>query len=170
MTLSGTDTETGVDRMQWQLDGGAINDVGNGDAITISTSGTHTLSTRAVDEAGNASAWRDDTVKVDVTRPNDITDPGTLAWRRTVATFNARRRRRPGLDHIVWKLDNGPEHNDVNGATVTISGDGEHTLSTRGVDVAGNTSLWRDHTIRIDTILPVDDTAALAGWQTAPLP
>ena len=53
---------------------------------------------------------------------------------------------------------------------MTISGDGEHTLSTRGVDVAGNISLWRDHTIRIDTILPVDETAALAGWQTAPLP
>jgi hypothetical protein len=168
VALSGTDSESGVDHMEWQVDGGAVNEVGNGDTVTISTSGIHTLSTRAVDEAGNASSWRNDTVKVDVTKPTDTTDPGTVNWRGTTADVTVTAvDPASGVDHIEWRLDGGTIHTDGNGAVVNVAGDGNHTLSTRAVDVAGNISDWRNHTIRIDTVTPVDDTAFSSGWHTS---
>jgi hypothetical protein len=170
VTLSATDTESGVDHMQWVLDAGAPQNAGSGDTVTIGTSGTHSLFTRAFDEAGNASDWRADTVKVDLTKPADTTDSGTTAWRQTTAIVTVTASdAHSGVDHVDYTLDGGAVHSVASGSSVAISGDGTHTLSVRGVDAVGNVGDWSDHAVRVDTVQPTDETAAPSGWQTAAL-
>jgi hypothetical protein len=168
VTLAGSDAESGVAHMQYCVDGGTATNIANATPISINSSGVYTLITRAVDNVGNASPWRPETVSIDMVAPSDTTDSGTLAWTPTtrtvtVSAFDAV----SGVDHVVWQLDGGSIHNDPNNTDVPIVGDGTHTLRTRAVDVAGNISNWVDHTVRVDTVDPVDETAAPGGWQTA---
>jgi hypothetical protein len=138
--------------------------------VTVSDEGTNSFETRIVDQDGNDSGWRIETVRVDTGVPADTTDPGPTAWYTSVTSvtldgFDAT----SGIDHMEWELDGAPTQSGPDGTVVGITGDGVHTLRTRAVDVAGNTSLWRTHTIRVDTVNPTDVTAAPSGWQTAPL-
>jgi hypothetical protein len=174
VTLSGIDNESGVDHIEYCVNNGSVQYVNAGDDhdVTIAASGVYTLDTRVVDMAGNDSGWRHETINVDLGKPTDITDPGTLSWRNTATSVNVMGAdSMSGLDHLEWRLDGGIVHvggAGVNPLSVPIAGDGEHTLETRAVDVAGNISDWRVHTIRVDTMTPTDDTAAPGGWQTAP--
>ena len=157
----------GVDRMQWQVDGGAVNDVGNGDVITISTSGAHTLSTLSRRRLQRPPPGGDYTVKVDVTKPERITNPGGAGDRRR--RRRGHRDRLPPASCIVVEARRRHRHAAANATDYRISGDGDRSASVRGVDVAGNVADWKDHTIRLDTVLPSDETSAPSGWQTAPL-
>jgi hypothetical protein len=167
VTLAGSDAESGVAHMQYCVDGGTATDIANGTPISLNTSGVYTLITRAVDVAGNASPWRPETVSIDMSPPTDTTDSGTLSWTQTTRTVTVSATDPvSGVDHIEWQLDGGSIHTDVNNTDVAIVSDGAHTLRTRAVDVAGNASLWADHTVRVDTVDPIDETAAPGGWQT----
>lgn len=169
--LSATDPDGDLDRLQWRVNGGAEQDAANLEVITVSGDGVHTLETRALDLGGNDSGWRADTVRIDGSLPTDLTDAGTTAWRPAPATVTVNGTDAvSGLDRMEWRIDGGALESGPSGSEVTIAGDGEHILSTRAVDVAGNESAWRDHTVRIDTVAPTDTTAAPAGWQTAPVP
>ena len=168
--LSGTD-ETLFDRMEWTVDAGATINPPDGDGnAVIAAEGVHTFETRAVDAEGNDSGWRADTVRIDLTAPGDTTFSGTTAWRNVPATvLVSGTDALSGVDHVEWRLDGGGDHSGPNPTSVPVAGDGEHTLQTRVLDAAGNSSPWAPHTIRVDTVLPVDETAAPAGWQTGAL-
>ena len=155
--------------MNWWLDGGVINTVTNGGQIIISDSGDWDFETQAMDIDGMDSGWRLENLRIDTIAPTDVTDPGGLGWRNaTVNVFVFAADITSGLDHVEWELDGGPTQTGANNAPVQITGDGVHALRTRAVDVAGNISVWRDHTIRIDTVTPTDTTSPNGGWNTAP--
>jgi hypothetical protein len=171
VTLHGTDAESGLLGLQWCLNNGAFSDALDGDDVTIATSGVWTLNTRAVDNEGNVSAWRPETVRVDVNKPVDMTDAGGTGWHNAphnvivlAADMDS------GLKQVWWQLDGGLAQSGANGTSVPIAADGTHTLTTWAEDNAGNLSVPRDHTVRVDTVTPTDTTAAPGGWQTAPLP
>ena len=168
--LTATDDDSGVDHFEWRLNGSAEVLEAPGATVTVSAEGLHTLETRAFDVEGNASEWRADTVRIDESDPVDLTSPGTSAWRGTPATVVVGGTDSvSGIDHVEWRLDGGLLHSVPNASQVIVAADGEHVLSTRVVDLAGHASDWEDHAIRIDTVLPLDDTAAPSGWQTTPL-
>jgi hypothetical protein len=177
VTLSATDTDGDLDHLEWCVDvvdcddGAEAQPVAPDTMVTVSGDGVHTLYTRAVDVALEASPWRADTVRIDGAPPSDITDGGTLAWRPTATSvIVVAADLTSGVDQVEWALDGGLLQTGPNGTNVPIAADGQHTLRTRAVDNAGNVSAGRDHPIRVDTLTPVDDTAAPAGWQTAALP
>jgi hypothetical protein len=168
VTLTGSDSESGLDHLQWCVDGGTATDVPDTTPVTLGSSGVYTFITRAVDVAGNASPWRAETVSIDLSAPNDVTDPGTVNWTTSTRTVMVSALDAvSGVDHVEWQLDSGPIQSGANNTNVSVVADGAHVLHTRAVDVAGNVSVWRDHTIRIDSVDPVDPTAAPGGWQTA---
>jgi hypothetical protein len=161
LDLTGTDAGSGLDRMQWRLDGGDVHD--GGPAI-VDTDGTHTLETRALDLAGNPSAWRSDTVKLDATAPLNVTPEPPAVWRATpyTVTVGGDDGAGSGVDTIEVKIDGVV----VAGPDVTVTGDGVHTIESRITDLVGHASDWRTDTVRIDSVAP---TAALscnagAGW------
>ena len=164
LTLSGTDLH--LDEMQWRVDGGPTQ---HGGPATITEDGEYDLETQAVDEAGNVSGWRLDHVRVDGTAPENTTPAAPTGWRKTpyTATVAGDDGAGAGVDYIERTVDGGAVSTDPN---VTITGDGEHTLRTRVVDLVGHASDWREETIKIDTAAP---TAALAcssaadAWSSA---
>jgi hypothetical protein len=171
VTLHGTDAESGLFGLQWCWNNGAWSDGLDGQDVTIATSGVWTLNTRAVDYEGNVSAWRAETVQVDVNKPVDMTDAGGTGWHN--APHNVillADDLESGLKQVWWQLDGGLAQSGPNGTSVPIAADGTHTLTTWAEDNAGNTSVPKVQTVRIDTVTPTDTTAAPGGWQTAALP
>src|SRR6202007_991487 len=81
--VSGTDATSGVAGVQWKLDGATTPQTTT--AVSIASSGAHTLSTRIRDGAGNWSAWRDDPVGIDKVAPTLSASCGSAEWRSTPA-------------------------------------------------------------------------------------
>jgi alpha-L-arabinofuranosidase/regulation of enolase protein 1 (concanavalin A-like superfamily) len=67
------------------------------------------------------------------------------------------------VDHLEVRVDEGP-WTELDGATgtVQVTGDGQHTVSVRAVDAAGNVGAIRPVVVGIDTTAPV----TRAGWDT----
>ncbi len=170
VNLAGTDPEGTAVTMNWRLDGGVIDTVTNGGQIIVSDSGDWDFETQAVDGDGMDSGWRLESLRIDTILPTDGTDVGGPGWRNATANISVFAADvTSGVDHVEWELDGGLTQSGPNSSTVPISGDGVHALRTRAVDVAGNVSVWRDHTVRIDTVTPTDTTSPPGGWQTTPL-
>jgi hypothetical protein len=164
--LSGTDLH--LDEMQWRVDGGPVQ---HGGPVVIEEDGEFDLETQAVDEAGNVSGWRLDTVQIDGTAPENTTPAAPAGWRKTPYTVEVTGDDGDGsgVDYIERTIDGGAVSTDPN---VTITGDGVHTLRTRVFDVVGHVSDWREETIRIDTAAPtagLSCSAAADAWSSAPV-
>jgi hypothetical protein len=166
---AGTDAGgSGVAAIEWRVDGGEVQDES---PIVIDEDGEHLLETRVVDHAGNATPWRQDTVKIDRTAPANTTAPAPAGWRSTPYTvaITGDDGDGSGLDIIERTIDGGAVSNDPN---VTISGDGVHTLRSRITDLVGFDSGWRDDIIRIDSVAPTAQLACGAAadvWSAAPV-
>ena len=173
VTLNGTDGGSDVASVNYRIElegqpaGAELEGTRNVTQVSITTDGTHTLSTRVLDNAGNYSTWRAETVRIDRVLPTDGTSyPGAPVGNRHVVTFNPQDDR-SGAAGVEWKLDGGAVQT---APTATITGAGAHTLSVRVQDNAGNWSAWADHTITVqlglDTTAPTDTTVVpvhLAG-------
>jgi hypothetical protein len=165
LALSGTDLH--LDTMQWRVDGGEIHD---GGLALVDVDGTHLLETRALDEAGNDSGWRSDTVKIDATAPLNTTPAAPSGWRNSAysVVIAGNDGAGSGIDRIERTIDGGAVSNDPN---VTISGDGVHTLRSRIVDEVGHASAWREDVIRIDSAAPqvaLSCSSAADAWSRGP--
>jgi hypothetical protein len=166
--LAGTDARSGVDRIEWRVDGG---DVHAGGPAVVDEDGDHVLETRVVDRAGNDTDWRADPVKVDTTAPTNTTPAAPAGWRATPYTIVVAGDdgAGSGVDTIERAVDGGAVSTDPN---VTISGDGVHTLSSRVVDEVGHASEWREDVVRIDGTAPtagLSCSAAADAWSAAPV-
>jgi hypothetical protein len=164
--VTGTDALSGVARVEWRVAGGEIK---TGSPAVISTEGSPLLESRIVDKAGNESAWRSETVKIDLTKPVNTTVVPSDTWRKTNFTTTVTGSDpSPGssLDRIEYKLDGGPV---VTTPAVTISATGLHTLESRVRDVAGHWSDWRTDKIGIDKTAPsLSVNCGSAAWRSTP--
>ena len=167
VTVTGADGYSGVDHVEYNLDGAGVQSGPSGSTVTVTGDGTHTLATQVVDAAGNRSSLRSDTVRVDGTAPTDNTVVPS-GWQSTPPTITVTGSDAlSGVQHVEWKLD-GVQSSGANNSTVTVP-DGTHSLDTRIVDGAGNASAWAPHTVQVDVTGPQDDTTVPSGWQTAPV-
>ncbi len=168
--MNGTDAESGVDHIEYQLDSSLPVSVPDGTIVSINTQGQHVFRTRVVDEVGNVSSWRAQNVWVNIAGPIDLTNPPTT-WYTTptvnlniVGTDNLSR----NLARIQWRLDGQPGgdvSNPVNNTVpVTIAGDGVHQLEVRMTDIDNRVLDWHTHLIKIDTVTPIDLTTIASGW------
>jgi len=173
ITVTGSDGLSGVGHVEWLLDG-APGSGANGTGVAI-PDGTHSLKTRIVDVAGNATSYVDHIVNVDTTGPQDTTSvPGP--WQPSspvVIHVTGIDPQGSGIDHVEWKLDGGPIQTGPNNSSVPVSGDGVHTIETSVVDGGGEQSGWNTRYVRIDTVTPTDQTVTANGWfrtaQTVPV-
>jgi hypothetical protein len=170
LKVDGTDGESGVDHVEYQIDANPPVSVPDGTIVRIGTQGKHVFRTRVVDEVGNPSAWRVQEVWINILGPIDETDvPTTWFTTPTVdiditGTDNLNR----DLARIEWRLDGQPGGDVSNPANstvpVTIAGDGVHQLEVRMTDVDNRVLDWHTHLVKIDTVTPVDLTTVSAGW------
>jgi len=144
VTWEGSDNGSGINHYEIRVDNGSWVDVGTEVTYTLAnlSDGDHTITVRAVDNSSN-EATDSVSITVDATAPIvAIISPAdnllmntssvTVTWSGTDETT--------GIDRYEVRLDNGSwvdTHSDTNRLFVNIS-DGEHIITLKGVDCAGN--------------------------------
>lgn len=140
-TLSGADSVSGVDHIEYRIDGGAWTSYAT--KIAVSACGQHIVECMAIDKAGNQGAIGSYAFKIDNLAPtlslsvqNGLvlsSSSLTLTWTATDDDS--------GVSGYRLKLDSGDYHSISNATTSTsLAGlsDGAHTLIMEVTDVAGN--------------------------------
>jgi hypothetical protein len=166
VTVSASDAESGVAKVEYSLDGGAYADYSA--PVQVSGVGQHTVAYRATDKAGNTSAVKSVSFTVVAAPPQDTTAPETSATVSgtkdasgnyvssatvTVTASDAE----SGVAKIEYSLDNGA-YKDYS-APVQVSGVGQHTVAYRATDKAGNTSAVKSVSFTVVAAPPQDTTA-----------
>lgn len=164
VNLSATDAGSGVDRIEYDLDGGGWGTYGG--PIDVSGDGVHTISFRALDLAGNAESPQSLTVRIDSLAPVvSIAEPAqdaivhpsvTLRWTRTDAGS--------GIRGCTVAVDGQPPIPAGTSSTRELGGlgDGPHEVRVVCDDHAGNRgeSLLR---FRVDAN-PFSPTGPFGPW------
>ncbi|HEY0698148.1 MAG TPA: family 16 glycoside hydrolase, partial [Micromonospora sp.] len=147
VTLSATDSESGVDRVEYSLDGGAYGTYAA--PVTVNQPGQHTVSYRATDRAGNTSTPQSVSFTV-VEPPAPDTTPPTItaavsgqlddngAYLGSATVILTASDSGSGVDRVEYSLDGGAYVRYS--APVTVNQAGQHMVSYRATDKAGNTS------------------------------
>jgi FG-GAP-like repeat len=149
-TLAATDATSGVAGTTWAVDGGAPQ---SGTDVVVSGDGEHTVTYGSTDEAGNAEAAHSVTVRLDATAPT-TTDgyDGSAAWQSGDVHFKLDASDvTSGVAQTTWAVDDGTPQS---GADVTVTGDGQHTVTYASTDEAGNAEDAHSVTVRIDATAP----------------
>ena len=155
------------------------------DPIYHSTDGVHTVSYRAIDNAGNVEhdvipgTYKSVTVKIDTTVPSASTISGNDAlyhsagspWSLTFAATDANMPNAAGIAKYQWKVDGGAWA-DVVANPMTVDpasySDGTHEFYVRAVDaaVAANTGPMSSVPFRVYTTAPTStwDNPSVAWW------
>jgi hypothetical protein len=156
VTITATDTGTGVRNTEYQLDGGAWTTYTA--PFDVTTAGSHAVRHRATDNAGNVSTEGTTRFTVVAAQPADTTPPTTSA---TVSGS-----RNPNGDYLdsatvtITATDTGSgvklvEHALDGGAwttysaAVVVGAPGPHTLRYRATDNAGNTAAEKSVTFAV---------------------
>ncbi|MBL7258080.1 copper-binding protein [Actinoplanes sp. LDG1-01] len=146
-TLTATDDDSGVDRIEYSLDGGAY--TAYTAPVVVSTAGMHMLHYRATDKAGNTSAEKMAHFTVVPAEEPDTTPPTVVAEvdgeqnendayvGRATVTVTANDTESE-VASIQYALDSGAWLAYTQ--PVVITGLGAHTVRARATDTAGNTS------------------------------
>ncbi|MGH3355220.1 MAG: OmpL47-type beta-barrel domain-containing protein [Nocardioidaceae bacterium] len=147
VTLTATDTDSGVDTVEYSLDGAAYTPYTN--PLTVNQPGDHSIAYRATDNAGNTSPPQSETFTV-VEPPTQDTTPPTVTAQVTgeqntngdyigsaTVTLTATDTD-SGVDTVEYSLDGAAYTSYTN--PVTVNQPGDHSIAYRATDNAGNTS------------------------------
>jgi hypothetical protein len=174
VTLTATDSGSGVDTVEYSLDGQPY--AVYTEPLSVDQPGAHTLAYRATDKAGNTSPVGTATFTVAPSQGGDTTPPQVSAqlsgqqdsagnYVGSATVMLSVNDTESGVDTLEYSLDGGPYTEYPSPVSVTQAG--AHTLAYRATDKAGNTSPVA--TLRFTVVRPEDDTtlpqvsAALTG-------
>ncbi|RZQ62473.1 OmpL47-type beta-barrel domain-containing protein [Amycolatopsis suaedae] len=159
VTVTATDTESGVDKVEYKLDDGAWTPYST--PVEVTTAGMHMLHYRATDKAGNTSPEgmaHFTVVRSDTTPPTvsasvgGVQDPdGNYKGRATVTV--AATDEGSGIAKTEYALDGGAW--TAYTTPVAVTAVGAHTMKFRATDKAGNAS--QEGSVSF-TVVEADDT------------
>jgi flagellar hook assembly protein FlgD len=147
VTVSASDTESGVDTVEYTLDGGEF--VAYSAPVSVNQVGTHTVTFRATDKAGNTSPVGSVTFTVVAPQEEDTTPPevtgkvtgnqdadGNYVGAATVTVTASDVG--SGVDTVEYSFDGQPFAAYTQ--PLSVNQPGAHTVTFRATDKAGNTS------------------------------
>ena len=122
------------------------------EAQTLSGEGSNQSATgTATDKAGNTASATASGINIDTTAPTTSANPPS-GWSISSVTLTlVPNDNLSGVAATHYTVDGGAQQS---GTTVTINGDGDHTVSFWSVDVAGNVETATSLTIQIDSSAP----------------
>ncbi|MEI8082057.1 MAG: carboxypeptidase-like regulatory domain-containing protein, partial [Actinomycetes bacterium] len=161
VTLSATDTLSGVARIDYALDGGPANEYLS--PFTVPSDGSHDLQFRATDKAGNKESTRTATVNVDGSAPVTSDDAPSGWSTATVAVHLVGSDSLSGTAKTFYTLGETTPTIEATSATM-VSAEGTSTLRFYSIDNVGNTEAVRSKQVRIDRVAPSTTASAPTGW------
>ena len=179
VSISASDTGSGVGRILYWVDGGAVSSAaGSAAAASVSGAGAHTVGVRVLDNAGNISQQYTQPVNIDLTPPATTATPSSspngAGWYSTGVSIGltATDTGGSGAAQIQYSLSGAQGGSQtVPGAatSVAISANGTTILTYFAVDNAGNIESAHMLTVNIDTTQPaivpsVIGTLGANGW------
>ncbi|MGH2907484.1 MAG: Ig-like domain-containing protein, partial [Solirubrobacterales bacterium] len=138
---------------QCKIDGGAYVTVPAAYTTSTLSDGTHTITCRAVDGAGNTGPGTSVTVTVDTVAPGAVTMTGPSGATNDNTPTYILTGGEAGATYQC-KVDGGSYANVTTPYTTAALSDGSHTISCRAVDAAGNTGPATSKTVSVDTVAP----------------
>ena len=159
-TLAGSDASSGVANTFYTVDGGGQQTYSG--TVTISTQGDHTVTYWSTDSAGNTETANTTHIKLDNVKPSTTlaTAPaspdGSNNWfKRASVTFTlAATDATSGVANTFYTVDGGGQQ--TYSGTVTISTQGDHTVTYWSVDSAGNTETTNTTHVKLDNVTPTN--------------
>jgi hypothetical protein len=156
----------GAVTVHYVLDGDAQTDAAGEATFDVAGDGSHRLEYWATDELGNEETHHCGRVNIDTLAPVTSDDyAGGDVWQTGPVSFSlAADDATSGVAGTSWAVDGGAPQT---GTDVTVSGDGEHTVSYCSTDNAGNDERPLSVTVRIDAGAPQTADDAPADWRNA---
>lgn len=157
VTVSASDTGSGVNSIEYAVDGGAWQPYTM--PVMVHQLGAHTVHYRATDKAGNVAAEKSVRFTVVAAAPQDTTPPVTGVTvdgtknsdgayiGNAKVTVSATDEGGSGVATVEYSLDGGPYLAYT--APVVVDRAGTHTLAYRATDKAGNTATARTVTFTV---------------------
>ncbi|WP_409491228.1 OmpL47-type beta-barrel domain-containing protein [Amycolatopsis sp. cmx-11-12] len=147
VNLAASDSQSGVDKVEYQLDGGAW--TAYTAPVVVSAAGSHMVHHRATDKAGNVSPEGMSSFSVVTGDPDDKTPPtvtsevtgtkdGAGNYLDTATVKLTATDAGTGVDKVEYKVDDGAW--TAYTAPVAVSAPGMHMVHYRASDKAGNVS------------------------------
>ena len=171
VTLSATDSQSGVSATYYKVDGGAQQTYTA--PFTISTQGSHTVVYWSVDKGGNTEAQHAGYVNIDSAAPattaTGLQGANNTGWQTTgqAVTLSATDAV-SGVATTKYTVDGGAAQ--LYSGPFVISANGSHTVTYWSTDNAGNTETAHIGYVNVDMTPPATtatglQTSATAGWQ-----
>ncbi len=139
-----TDSLSGVQVVRYRLDGGDW--VNATHTLMITTDGSHTLDYYSVDNAGNTEPLRSVPFKLDMSMPTAIIhlDEGAAVDSSHLTVMVTLNDNLSGVASTVYRVDN-QTYTSCIGDKIILTGlsDGEHTLTVKITDQAGNVAVQK---------------------------
>jgi hypothetical protein len=159
--VGGSGMSGGLARTEYKLDGGSWT---IGTSITVpapadhSGDGTHTVTYRSCDAAGNWETAKAVTVKIDTTPPVTSVSGADTLWHSGAVTlgFAATDGGGSGVVSTTYQIDGGSW---TTGTSCQLSVTGAHTVSCRSTDAAGNVETAK----QVDVLIDAGAPSVLAG-------
>ncbi|WP_460716144.1 cupredoxin domain-containing protein [Microbispora hainanensis] len=163
VTISATDDESGVETVEYALDGGAFQAYSA--PVPVDQVGEHTVRYRATDKAGNTSEVQSVTFTVVAPQPEDTTPPEVSAsvtgdknadgdYVDSATVTISATDDESGVESVEYALDGGAFQ--AYSAPVPVDQVGEHTVRYRATDKAGNTSEVQSVTFTVAATPPAE--------------
>jgi len=162
-------------------DGGATwSSPAPGSSLVVSSEGETLVQFQSLDNAGNASAWVQATVRLDRSAPTAPTvTGGSLSWSNTPVTVTAAGSTDAGGSGFSYQYRTSTDGHTWSqpgaGSSYQTTGDGTTYVQFQAVDNAGNASGWAPavngplNTAMVDTAAPTAPAVSggSSSWQTA---
>ncbi|MDZ4169070.1 MAG: NHL repeat-containing protein, partial [Coriobacteriia bacterium] len=155
-----TDTLSGVERIEYSLDGSPVATTAG--PIAILGGGVHTLQYRAIDVVGNIESTRTATVRIDATAPVTTSNALITTYSSTATVSLTATDTQSGVALTKWRL-NGSTW--TTGTVLTVPGSmlGTHTIEWFSTDAVGNVESIKLATVRMGTRFEQETMTSYTG-------
>jgi murein DD-endopeptidase MepM/ murein hydrolase activator NlpD len=171
--VPGTDNHSGIDRIEYRINGGSWQVYSS--SFIISSEGVTTVEARTIDKAGNSSSISSKQTFIDRTAPTVTANPVSRDWGNTNVTVTLTFSDSGGAGLLTkqyaWSTSTSTPSSWTNYSfPVTQSSEGIWYLHAKAVDMAGNIVTVCFGPYKIDKTLPiVSASPATGGWSNTPI-
>ncbi len=174
VTVSATDSQSGVATIQVRTDGGAWQLYTS--PVTVAGDGTHAVDYYATDVAGNVESTHSVSVKIDTVSPASLSQvagtPAGSGYISPVTVTLSASDSTSGVQSISYRIDGGAQW--TYSAPFRVAGNGTHVVEYHAIDQAGNSESVHSVSILLSgaigihlppvTILSKGGTGGANGW------